>query len=550
MHRWYGAGVGVGGKPGLWAMAATLPAVVMLALGNVRPAQAATPTLQQLVGQRLVVAFSGTTPSATLLGRIRLGRIGGVILFGGNVSSKPQLTALAARLQAAAKAGGQPRLLITTDQEGGQVKRLSWAPPNRSARQLGALPAGQVGSSGLATGKALRAAGVNLNLAPVADVPTGPADFIWAQDRAFSTNRFTVSNAAAAFAQGLERGAELPALKHFPGLGLATRSTDTSLVKITASKPTIQKGLLPYKVALRRGLHPVIMLSTAVYTAYDFRAAAWSPPIIQGLLRGGLAFRGVTITDSLDAAAHVRGQSTAQLALKSAQAGADLLLVTGSDADSQAVYSQLLRAARSGTLPQYRTHDLVRQDPGAQAARHAVVAQRSPTQAKRSRELGPPTPRDRLTRRSPEWRRDRRRRRSAPGRPPRDPRRSVRHHGIDQPVGAAVTEIVLGEPVAKQVAGVVREPQVRGGILAGQTRGPAGDRPRQPRRSQARGTAPRPAAAAHRPCARRARSTGAHPACAPRSGRASSGRARPGSGDRTGSARARHPLRRGTRAWR
>jgi beta-N-acetylhexosaminidase len=93
------------------------------------------------------------------------------------------------------------------------------------------------------------------------------------------------------------------------------------------------------------------MLSTAVYPALDWRAAAWSPPIIGGLLRGKLGFSGVTITDSLDSAAAVRHQSVAGAALRSAQAGSDLLLITGSEADSRNVFASLRSAAMSGALP-------------------------------------------------------------------------------------------------------------------------------------------------------------------------------------------------------
>jgi beta-N-acetylhexosaminidase len=93
------------------------------------------------------------------------------------------------------------------------------------------------------------------------------------------------------------------------------------------------------------------MLSTAVYPALDWRAAAWSRPIIVGLLRRSLGFTGVTITDSLDSAAAVRHQSVSGAALRSAKAGADLLLITGSETDSRTVYLSLRNAAASGALP-------------------------------------------------------------------------------------------------------------------------------------------------------------------------------------------------------
>ena len=331
------------------ALAAVAAALVCMLAAPA--AQAAQPTLAELVGQRLVVAIAGTRANPQILARIRAGQVGGVILFSPNIVSPAQLKALTSALQGAAAAGGRPRLIIATDQEGGLVRRIPWAPPKRSAQALGSLPASVSATSGTNAGAALAADGVNVDLAPVADVPTGPADFIQRQHRAFSTSRFTVARDAAAFAGGLEHGGVWPALKHFPGLGLATSSTDTALVRIGASAATLTRGMLPYQVAFRQGLDPIVMLSTAIYPALDSRAAAWSRPIIHGVLRGRLGFTGATITDSLDSAAAVRHLTDPVVALRSAQAGADLLLITGSQATSAGVYSRLLAAATSGALP-------------------------------------------------------------------------------------------------------------------------------------------------------------------------------------------------------
>jgi beta-N-acetylhexosaminidase len=313
--------------------------------------RAAPPTRAELVGQRLVVAITGTHANRQILARIRAGEVGGVILFSSNIVSPAQLKALTSALQGAATAAGRPRLIIATDQEGGLVRRIPWAPPKRSAQALGRLPASVSATSGANSGAALATDGVNVNLAPVADVPAGPADFIARQHRAFSTSRFTVARDAAAFAGGLEHRGVWPTLKHFPGLGRATVSTDAALVRIGASAAALRRGMLPYQVAFRQGLDPIVMLSTAVYPALDRRAAAWSRPVIHGELRTRLGFSGVTITDSLDAAAAVRHLTDPVVALRSAQAGADLLLVTGSQAASAGVYSRLLAAASSGALP-------------------------------------------------------------------------------------------------------------------------------------------------------------------------------------------------------
>jgi beta-N-acetylhexosaminidase len=335
-----------------------LPAVVALAAGLLGPgvaapqSRAAAPTTAEMVGQRLVVAMRGTTPSQSLLARIRAGQVGGVILFGSNIHDPSQLRALTGQLQAAARAGGRPPLLIATDQEGGLVRRLPWAPPRATAEQIGMVPASTIESIGHKTGVALRDAGVNLDLAPVADVPRRPDNFLLTQHRAFGTDRFTVANATTAFSHGLELGRVLPTLKHFPGLGQAgAASTDDALVRIGATRSQIVHDLLPYEVAFRRKIFPVVMLSTAIYPALSPRTAAWAGLITQRLLRDQLGFTGVTITDSLTAAASVRGMTQGKVAQLSAEAGVDLVLVTGSEASSKGVYNALLAAAQAGAIP-------------------------------------------------------------------------------------------------------------------------------------------------------------------------------------------------------
>jgi beta-N-acetylhexosaminidase len=333
------------------------PRIPVAAAATPRPTpivrSATRPNRTQLVGQRLVVAMDDTTvPSAGLLGRIRRGEIGGVILFGRNVTTPTALRALTKQLQGAATAGGQLPLLIAVDQEGGSIKRIPWAPPTLSPPQMGADGRTSTAESqGAATGSALRDLGINVDLAPVADVPAQAASFINRQGRAFSFNASVVSALTNAFAEGLESEGVLPVMKHFPGLGYATQNTDAYVVTITASKTALAPGLEPYRAAVANHLQ-IVMLSNATYSAYDPQnAAGWSRPIGSSLLRTGLGFRGVTMTDSLDGTAHARGVSTTTLALRAARAGTDLILLTGSQASSAAVFDALYQAVRDGSIP-------------------------------------------------------------------------------------------------------------------------------------------------------------------------------------------------------
>jgi beta-N-acetylhexosaminidase len=292
--------------------------------------------------------MEGTTPSAGLLDRIRRGRVGGVILMGANVRSAPQVRALTTALRAAADQGGR-KLLIMTDQEGGLVRRFRWAPPAVSAETLGTRTEGAIRRSGRATGTALRRLGVDVDLAPVADVPGVPDSFIAAMDRGYSTNPTRAAKDVTAFAAGLLDGGAAPALKHFPGLGLAATSTDDAAVRIAASEKALQPGLAPYRRAIAAGVVPLVMVSNAAYTAYGGRVAAWSPRVRSAL--AGLGFTGVTITDALEPLARTHDVTLGVAALRAARAGVDLLLFVGSEQSTDEVYDQLLAAARDGRLP-------------------------------------------------------------------------------------------------------------------------------------------------------------------------------------------------------
>jgi beta-N-acetylhexosaminidase len=335
-------------------LGAVLAVVIAVAGFGTQPVgAAANPTFAQLIGQKLVVRMDpGVTPSANLLGRIRRGEVGGVVLFGFNITTRAAMIRLTGKLRAAAAAGGQPPLLIAVDQEGGPIKRIPWAPPTLSAPQMGRLGSASVAySQGRATGVALRGLGINVDFAPVADVPASTSSFMYRDGRTFSFSARRTALLANAFASGLESAGVVPVMKHFPGLGYATRNTDAYVVKIGASRAALDPGLQPYRTAIANNI-PMIMLSNARYTALDPAfAAGWSPVIATTLLRDRLGFRGVTITDSLDGAAHARGVATRVLADRAARAGTDMILITGSEATSRGVYAALLANATAGSIP-------------------------------------------------------------------------------------------------------------------------------------------------------------------------------------------------------
>jgi beta-N-acetylhexosaminidase len=236
-----------------------------------------------------------------------------------------------------------------TDQEGGLVRRFRWAPPAASAEELGTRTEGAIRRTGRSTAAALEQLGVDVDLAPVADVPGVPGSFVAASDRGFSTIPQRAAKDVTAFAQGLLDGGVAATLKHFPGLGLATTSTDDAAVRISATEEALAPGLVPYRRAIPAGVVQLVMLSNAAYTAYGGQVAAWSPRVLAAL--GALGFTGVTITDALEPLATTHHVTLGQAALRAARNGVDLLLFVGSERATAAVYDQLLAGARAGHLP-------------------------------------------------------------------------------------------------------------------------------------------------------------------------------------------------------
>lgn len=303
-----------------------------------------------------MVGFDGTSPPAELLARIRLGRVGAVILFTRNISSTARVISLTGELQRAARQGRNPPLLIAVDQEGGQVKRFVSGPPALSPPALAASGTPALAfQEGRTTGSYLKRRGVNIDLAPVVDVPTSPSSFIWRQGRAFSFNAATVAAYATQFALGLQSAGVAATAKHFPSLGSADVDTDDRLQSLHPTRAEIEAGLEPFQALIGGGLDAV-MLSLAAVPALDPTGApaALSAPMIGGLLRGQLHFDGLTITDSLGSPT---GHDERTAGVLAAQAGADMLLYT--DAAPGVLYA-LEAALSNGQISEANADDAYR----------------------------------------------------------------------------------------------------------------------------------------------------------------------------------------------
>ncbi len=317
--------------------------------------QAALSSLQ-LAGQRVIYSYPGLTVPSSLLQAITAGQAAGVIFFGGNVSSDTQIASVIAQLvQAQKQSPVAAPLLLMTDQEGGEVRRLPGAPA-MSEKQIGesSNPSLAASQAGTGAGQNLAAVGMNVNLAPVLDVFYKSGNFIDQYQRSYSNNASVVTECGQAFITAQQQTGVAATAKHFPGLGSATKSqnTDNGPVTLTASLSGLRgKDEVPYPAAIAAGVK-LIMVSWAIYPALDATyPAGLSTAWVQGELRGRLGFGGVTITDALEAGALTSFGSYGQRGVLAAQAGMDLLLCSVQDpSEGQAVTSALASALDSGQL--------------------------------------------------------------------------------------------------------------------------------------------------------------------------------------------------------
>jgi beta-N-acetylhexosaminidase len=265
---------------------------------------------------------------------VRAGELGGVILVGRWTPS--EMAATTRQLHAAGCAIGRP-LLLLVDQEGGFARRLTWAAPAQTARELGRRSEAHTRTEARATAAALRVAGIDVDLAPVSDT-LAPGGFLGS--RAFGSDPSKVGRFVAAFISALQGAGVAATAKHFPGLGAAKLNTDDHAVSLPAT------ALGPFRRAIAAGVK-LVMVSNASYPALDTTGtpAVFSRPIVTDLLRGTFGFTGVVVTDALDAPTPAR---TAHAPAKALAAGVDLLLYTSGSA-AHAGYVQLAADARASS---------------------------------------------------------------------------------------------------------------------------------------------------------------------------------------------------------
>lgn len=319
-------------------------------------------SLDAKVGQLFVAGFDGTTPTPEIEALVAERQLGGVIYFSRNVESPDQLRTLSRELQELVPDDGPP-LLLSIDQEGGRVARLSWGTEQPSAMALGAADDSTLAArAGEAVGRELRSLGIDVDLAPVLDVNNNPDNPVIGV-RSFGERPETVAELGSSFAGGLQDASVVACGKHFPGHGDTAVDSHRDLPVIDHDRERLDRvELRPFRRAIEAGIDAIMTTHVAfpTITADAERPATLSPRVVTGLLREELGFDGLVFTDCMEMDAIADSVGTVEGCVQAVEAGCDQICVSHTPEKQRAAIDAVVTAVESGRISESDIDESVR----------------------------------------------------------------------------------------------------------------------------------------------------------------------------------------------
>ncbi len=348
--------------------------------------------LEAQLGQLMMVGFSGTELTAAIRASLQGFSAGGVCLFKGNIASPRQLIQLNSAIRSAYADGVPP--FIAVDQEGGNVVRvLNGAVVLPGNMALGATRSRRLTyEAGKAQGASLRALGFNMNFAPVLDVNLNPRNPVIGV-RAFGDNPELVSQLGWDFVRGQQSSNLITVAKHFPGHGDTELDSHLALPISGSSEAGLRRQLQPFRRVIQGGLDGLMTAHVAVPALTGKGSplpATLSTEVLTRLLRKGLHFGGLVITDELEMDSIAARYGVGRAAVMAIKAGADMVLVPWHEEKKVQVQRALLEALRSGEISRARLGQSVRRILEVKERRGLFDAQ--PSEQEQLSALDRPTP--------------------------------------------------------------------------------------------------------------------------------------------------------------
>lgn len=315
-------------------------------------------SLQQKIGQLIMAGFDGLAPDSQIENLIRSKHLGGVILFRRNIANPEQVARLNRRLQKINADQSEIPLLIAVDQEGGVVARLEEGVtplPSALAFRAAGSPEDCEALTRIANTE-LHLLGFNVNFAPVLDVNNNPRNPVIGV-RAYGETVDDVCTYGLAALRGIEQAGMVATAKHFPGHGDTTVDSHRGLPCVNHGRDRLEAiELAPFRAAIAAGVD-AIMSAHVVFPAFEpdpKTPSTLSPAVLTGLLREKMGFDGVVFTDCLEMSAIAEGVGVVEGAVRAFKAGADVLLISHSEALQQATIEALLEEVARGEISEER----------------------------------------------------------------------------------------------------------------------------------------------------------------------------------------------------
>lgn len=310
--------------------------------------QAMNRDLERLAARMICAGFEGTAVPEEMNKLIDRG-IGGAVFFARNVESPEQFSDLAADLKD--RAGDRP-FITSIDQEGGRVQRLkepfTIIPPMRAVGEANDEKLAE--DIGRVLGRELRAVNIDMDLAPVLDVDTNPANPVIGA-RSFGRDAALVAKLGCAVIRGLQAEGVAACAKHFPGHGDTSQDSHHDLPRLPHSMERLMSvEIPPFKAAIDAGVAS-IMTAHVIFEPLDSEfPATMSVPVLDGLLRQQLGFDGLIISDAMDMKAIADHYGFDDGILRGAKAGIDFFMCCHSHAEQHRAIELLVKAVETGEL--------------------------------------------------------------------------------------------------------------------------------------------------------------------------------------------------------
>ena len=318
-------------------------------------------TLEEKVGQLLVIGVEGTSFSSEMDNLIRNYHVGGVIIMGRNVATTNEMLQLINGIKKANEHNKIP-LFLSVDEEGGRVSRLPVGIPKLpTSAQIGKLNDESVSyRAGTYLAGVLNEFGYNMNFAPVLDVNSNPRNPVIG-NRSFGSDPYQVAKLGISTMHGMMDNGIIPVVKHFPGHGDTVVDSHKALPKVETTLEALRNvELVPFQKAIEEGADAV-MVAHILFPALDpDYPSSMSKAIITGLLRNEMKFEGVIITDDLTMGAIANDYTIPEAAVQSFIAGSDQLLVVRDYEVQLNTFNAFIKAIETGEITEERLNESVK----------------------------------------------------------------------------------------------------------------------------------------------------------------------------------------------